>query len=99
VNLKCNGRFLITTRKKNTIDFIFWNDASDEPCDIVVIVNNERIIKVEKLHKFTWRIETLGKTTEVKNIKIIINDKLKNSININESNIKEFKLNNFMTYD
>jgi len=85
--------------KKDTIDFVFWNDASDEPCDIVVIVNNERIIKVEKLHKFTWRIETLGKTNEVKNIKIIINDKLKNSINIDETNIEEFKINNFMTYD
>lgn len=85
--------------KKDTIDFVFWNDASDEPCDIVVIVNNERIIKVEKLHKFGWRIETLGKTHEVKNIKVIINDKLKNSISINENNIEEFKLNNFMKYE
>ena len=85
--------------KKDTIDFIFWNDASDEPCDIVVIINDERIIKVDKLGKFRWRVDTIGKPEEIKNIKIMINDKLKNSIILNDNNIEEFKLTNFMKYD
>ena len=87
------------TLKKVPIDFIFWNDASDEPCDIVVIINDERIIKVDKLGKFRWRIDSLGKPEEIKNIKIMINDKLKNSIILNDNNIEEFKLTNFMKYD
>ena len=85
--------------KKDTIDFIFWNDASDEPCDIMVIINDERIIKVDKLGKFRWRVDTIGKPEEIKNIKIMINDKLKNSIILNDNNIEEFKLTNFMKYD
>ena len=71
------------------------------PADLYAykIINDERIIKVDKLGKFRWRIDSLGKPEEIKNIKIMINDKLKNSIILNDNNIEEFKLTNFMKYD
>ena len=44
-------------------------------------------------------ISTFCDTEEKQNIKIMINDKLKNSIILNDNNIEEFKLTNFMKYD
>lgn len=85
--------------KTDTIDFVVWNEASDKPCDIVVIINDNEIIKYEQLKKFEWSIRTLGNVENIKNIKIIINDKLKNSITLNNDNIEMFKKTNFVRYD
>lgn len=85
--------------KTDNIDFIVWNDASEKPCNIIVIVNNNKILKFENLKKFEWSINTLGKPQEISNIKILINDKLKNNIILNEQNIEMFKLTNFVKYE
>lgn len=85
--------------KTDNIDFIVWNDASEKPCNIIVIVNNNKILKFENLKKFEWSINTLGKPQEISNIKILINDKLKNNITLNEKNIEMFKLTNFVKYE
>jgi hypothetical protein len=46
--------------EKNTIDFVAWNDASDQPCKVIVIVNDDKIIKFKELNKFAWSIITFG---------------------------------------
>lgn len=84
---------------KKTIEFVVWNDASEKPCNVVVIVNDENIIKFENLKKFEWSIRTLGEPKDIKNIKVIINDKLKNNIILNENNIEMFKKTNFVKYE
>jgi hypothetical protein len=61
-----------------------------------VIVNEDKIIKFKELNKFAWSIITLGKIDEVNNIKVIINNKLKHNITINEGNIEMFKKTNFL---
>ena len=85
--------------KSKNIEFIVWNDASDKPCNIVVIVNNERIIKFNEIKKFEWSITTLGEPKNIKNIKVIVNDKLKNNIILDNSNIELFKKTNFVKYE
>ena len=85
--------------KSENIEFIVWNDASDKPCNIVVIVNDERIIKFDKIKKFEWSITTLGEPKNIKNIKVIVNDKLKNNIILDNSNIELFKKTNFVKYE
>ena len=85
--------------KTDTIDFVAWNDASEKPCDVMVIVNNDILIKFDTLNKFGWSIKTLGKVNNIKNIKILINDKLKQNIDLNEYNIELFKQTNFVKYD
>jgi hypothetical protein len=82
--------------KSGNIEFIVWNDASDKPCNIVVIVNDERIIKFDEIKKFEWSITTLGEPKNIKNIKVIVNDKLKNNIILDNSNIELFKKTNFV---
>jgi hypothetical protein len=83
----------------DNIDFIVWNDASDKPCDVVVIVNDDRIIKFLNIEKFQWSITTLGHPNKIKNIKVIINDKLKNNIILDKNNIEIFKKTNFVRYE
>ena len=85
--------------EKNTIDFVAWNDASDQPCKVIVIVNDDKIIKFKELNKFAWSIITLGKIDEVNNIKVIINDKLKHNISLDDDNIEMFKKTNFVKYE
>jgi hypothetical protein len=62
----------------------------------VVIVNNEKIIKFDNLKKFEWSITSLGEPKNIKNIKVIVNDKLKNNIILDNSNIELFKKTNFV---
>jgi hypothetical protein len=64
-----------------------------------VIVNNDKIIKFFNIEKFKWSISTLGNPNEIKNIKVIINDKLKNNIILDEKNIEMFKKTNFVRYE
>lgn len=85
--------------RKKTIEFVVWNDASEKPCNVIVIVNDDNIIKFENLKKFEWSIRTLGEPINVRNIKVIINDKLKNNIILNENNIEMFKKTNFVKYE
>jgi hypothetical protein len=82
----------------NEIKFIVWNEASDNPTDIVVIVNNEKIVKFDKIEKFSWCIKTLGEVNTIKDIKILINNKMKRNINLNEDNIDLFKKLNRIYY-
>ena len=84
---------------KKTIEFVVWNDASEKPCNVIVIVNDDNIIKFENLKKFEWSIQTLGEPKDIRNIKVIINDKLKNNIILNENNIEMFKKTNFVKYE
>jgi hypothetical protein len=65
----------------------------------VIIINDNEIIKYEQLKKFEWSTRTLGNIEDIKNIKVIINDKLKNSITLNDENIEMFKKTNFVRYD
>ena len=85
--------------RKKTIEFVVWNDASEKPCNVIVIVNDDNIIKFENLKKFEWSIQTLGEPKDIRNIKVIINDKLKNNIILNENNIEMFKKTNFVKYE
>lgn len=84
--------------KTETIDFVAWNESSNTPCDVMVIINNDNLIKFDSLGKFNWSIKTLGNVNEIHNIKILINDKLKNSITLNKKNIEMFKKTNFVKY-
>jgi len=80
------------------IRFLVWNEASDKPAYISVIVNNEKIVSFNKIEKFQWSIKTLGHPTDIKNITILINDKMKRHILLDENNIDLFKKMNKIYY-
>jgi|688.fasta_scaffold12125_13 hypothetical protein len=80
------------------IRFLVWNEASEKPTDVVVIVNNEKIVNFNKIEKFQWSIKTLGHPNDIKNITILINNKMKRHIELNENNIDLFKELNRIYY-
>ena len=67
----------IYNEENGNIDFIAWNETSDIPCNIVVIVNGSQIHTINQLQKFHWDIKTLGSPEEVTDIVVLINNKLK----------------------
>ena len=89
----------IYNKETNTIDFIAWNEASDTPCDVIVIVNNSKIHTFNQLQKFNWGIKTLGSPEEITDIVVLINNKLKHHIELNSNNIEDFKIYNFLKID
>jgi hypothetical protein len=89
----------IYNKETNTIDFVVWNEASDTPCDVTVIVNNSKIHTFNQVQKFHWSIQSLGSPEDISDITVLINNKLKHHIQLNSKNIEEFKLYNFIKND
>ena len=89
----------IYNEEDNTIDFVAWNEASDTPCDVTVIINNSRILTFNQLKKFNWSVRPLGSPEEIFDITVLINNKLKHHIQLNSDNIEDFKKYNFLRKD
>jgi hypothetical protein len=83
----------------DTIDFVAWNDSSDSPANVCVIVNNKELFSFQQLGRYQYHIEKLGNPEEIKEITILINNKMKCHIELNEENLLDFKLNNFAKYE
>jgi hypothetical protein len=89
----------IFNQETGIVDFIAWNESSDEPCSVTVIVNNDRIHTFNNLPRYGWRLEQLGSPEKVQDIVVLVNNKLKHHIQLNEDNIEEFKKYNFIKTD
>lgn len=85
--------------KPDKINFLAWNDSSDTPSDVLVVVNDERIFTFKQIKKFEWSIQTLGNVDDINTITIIINNKLKNHIVLTPENRQEFKEVNRAYYE
>jgi len=85
--------------KTNQIVFVGWNESSDKPCNVTVIVNNSKVFNFPNLKKLSLFLEPLGPPGEISDINILINNKLKRHIHLNEDNIEEFKYYNFIKDD
>ena len=85
--------------ESDEVDFIAWNDSSENECSVIVIVNDENLIKFDGLTKLKWSIKPLGKINEISNIKILINGKLKSNITLNPDNYDIFKKTNYIKYE
>ena len=84
--------------KTNTVDFVVWNESSDQPATVIVIVNNDNLHVFKDVHKFSWSIKTLGRIEDIHSITVLINNKLKNYISINNENRELFKETNRSYY-
>ena len=80
------------------VEFIVWNEASDSPANVLVIINDHDIISFNNMEKFTWQIRTIGKIEDINTVTTLINGKMKNRIIIDESNRELFKETNRAYY-
>lgn len=66
----------------------------EEGSTAIVIVNDERIYKLNRSQKYHWSIIDLGNVNEVNKIKIIVNNEVSRSYDFNEISLEDFKNSN-----
>jgi hypothetical protein len=86
--------------KTNKIDVIAWNSKRNYPVNVNFIINQETIISLKDVAPGNWKMQEVNNIENINEILIIVNNKIKNNIIINTSELKEkFKRNNHTRYN
>lgn len=85
--------------KTNNINFICWNQKSEEPIDVNVIINSEKFLSFKNVAHRHYHIRELGPISEVNDILILINNKVKTHIDFNSISKEDFMNTNNVKYD
>jgi len=85
--------------KTDTINFVGWNQKSEIPIDIGVLVNNKEFISFPKVKHFNYYIKELGKLKDIDSILVLVNNQIKTHIDFNKINKEDFIKTNFIKYD
>jgi hypothetical protein len=85
--------------KTNNINFICWNQKSEEPIDVNVIINSEKFLSFKNVAHGHYHIRELGPISEVNDILILINNKVKTHIDFNSISKEDFMNTNNVKYD
>lgn len=59
------------------VDFIVWNTKKEKGVKLIIILNEEKIFKIDIPHLNYWKMINLGKLEEINSILIIEDDKIK----------------------
>jgi hypothetical protein len=81
--------------KEKKLSAVVWNNKDIEPIDVQFIINNDTILSFSKIKKFQWEIKDIGNFDEIKNIIVLVNNRIKTSIVLNETNRDLFKNTNY----
>lgn len=76
--------------KSETVKFITWNNKDTREINVMVIINDERVIKFEKVGQFAWQIKEIGNINDISSITILIDGKLKRRFELDDENRKIF---------
>ena len=85
--------------KSDLVEFVIWNESSNKPATVSIIINEETLYTYKDIHKFSWMIKPIGKIEEIKSITILINNKIKNHIELSPDNWDLFKETNRAYYE
>lgn len=81
--------------EKDSINVIGWNNHSDLPISGQFIINDNKIINMEKLPRYNFRIEEIGKIEDISSITILVEGKFKNRIIFDEITKSKFTSTNY----
>jgi len=81
--------------KEDKVSVIVWNNKDEEPINVNFIVNNDKMITFNNVNRFEWRMGDIGKIDEIQSILILVNNKIKTNITLNEENKELFKKTNY----
>jgi len=86
-------------RDKNI--FIFsWVEFDEEVgSDVSIIVNDEKILRLDRSVKTRWSIHDIGKAENISTIKIIVDDEIRRKYNFNLLPIEDFKKYNYIVWN
>lgn len=82
--------------KNNTVDFVCWNNKTESPINVNVIVNNERFLSYKNVNKFEYYLDELGSLDNIDSILVLINNKVKLSIDFKVINKQDFIKTNYL---
>ena len=82
--------------KEDSICVIGWNNKSESPINYSFIINNERIISMNDLGYFQWRINNVGKIDDIHSIVVMVENKIKTTILFDNNNREKFKKTNYI---
>lgn len=84
--------------KKDTLCVVVWNNRDDGPIDVDFIINSEKVIHFDKIDKFGWSLQEVGKLENINSITTLVNGKIKNNLKFNEDSKELFKQTNYTIY-
>jgi hypothetical protein len=93
------NKWIVPVYKKenNSINIFSWvENEEDAGSDVVVVVNDSKVIKINRPFRGYWSLDLLGDISEIKKIKIIVDDQVSRKYEFNEETINEFIVNNFI---
>ena len=85
--------------KEDKVSVIVWNNKDNEPINVNFIVNNEKIITFKGVSKFEWRMGDIGNLEDINSILILVNNKIKTNIILNDEKKEIFKKTNYAQFD
>ena len=75
--------------KTGKINVIVWNSKKETPITSIFVFNKTRIVTIENVNKFEWRMEEIEEIELVNEILVIVNDKIKCHIDISTPEKKQ----------
>lgn len=81
--------------KEDKVYVIVWNSKDEEPINTTFIINNDRMITLNNVNKFGWKMADIGNIDDINSILILVNNKIKTNITLNEENKEWFKKTNY----
>ena len=80
--------------KTDNINFICWNQRSEGPINVSVIINNNKLTSFENVAYRNYHIRELGPISEINEILVLVNNKIKTHIDFNSINKEDYKKTN-----
>lgn len=85
--------------KTDKINFIAWNSKKDEPINVSFIINQNQLITINGVKRYEWKMADGDYINNINEILTIVDNKLKQHIDISTPELKEkFKRNNQTQY-
>ena len=81
--------------KDNRVSAIVWNNKDEKPINVIFIINGVKIITFNNINKFEWRLSDIDEIDKIETILVLVNNKVKLNLTLNEKNRELFKNTNY----
>jgi hypothetical protein len=83
----------------NSVILLAWNDRFEEKVNVTFIINNQKIVALNDLAKYEWKIHNLGDLEKINSIVTLVNNNKKNEIIFDEKTRELFRSTNYTKYE
>jgi hypothetical protein len=81
--------------EKDILSLVVWNNKNENPINVKFIINDDRIVTFNNIKKFEWKLQDIGDIKDVRSVLVLVDDKVKTKIELNENNLEIFKRTNY----